>query len=168
MQARSQFVPNVNYSGAVSRGRNDLFGSAFPNNGATTSSAVATLNAFWEVDLWGRVRRLNESARAQFLASEEARRGVRLEPVERCGRGLLALAGVGSGVGNHQRTTNSFGESLKIFTQRLEGGTASTWKQRAPKPPWPTRPPRCRPSSTDFHDGKRALHFVGAQSRADP
>jgi multidrug efflux system outer membrane protein len=77
-QARSQFVPSVNYNGAVSRGRNDLFGSAYPNNGATVSSAVATLNAFWEVDLWGRVRRLNESARAQFLASEEARRGVRL------------------------------------------------------------------------------------------
>ncbi len=32
MQARSQFVPSVDYSGAVSQGRNDLFGSAFPNN----------------------------------------------------------------------------------------------------------------------------------------
>lgn len=30
----------------------------------------------WELDLWGRVRRLSESARAQFLATEEARRGV--------------------------------------------------------------------------------------------
>ena len=40
-------------------GKNDLFGSAFPNNAATVNSASATLNAFWEVDLWGRVRRLN-------------------------------------------------------------------------------------------------------------
>jgi multidrug efflux system outer membrane protein len=30
----------------------------------------------WELDLWGRLRRLNESARARYLASEEARRGV--------------------------------------------------------------------------------------------
>ena len=30
MQARSQFVPSANYNGTVSRGRNDLFGSAFP------------------------------------------------------------------------------------------------------------------------------------------
>jgi outer membrane protein, multidrug efflux system len=30
----------------------------------------------WELDVWGRVRRLNESARAQYLATEEARRGV--------------------------------------------------------------------------------------------
>src|SRR5260370_1178755 len=77
MQARSQFVPTVNYNGTVSRGRNDLFGSGFPNNATTVNSAAATLNTFWEVDLWGRVRRLNESARAQFLASESARRGVR-------------------------------------------------------------------------------------------
>jgi multidrug efflux system outer membrane protein len=78
MQARSQFFPNAGYSGVVGRGRNDLFGGAFPNGGTTASSALVSLNAFWEVDLWGRVRRLNESARAQFLASEEARRGVRL------------------------------------------------------------------------------------------
>ena len=30
----------------------------------------------WELDLWGRVRRLTESARAQYLATEEARHGV--------------------------------------------------------------------------------------------
>ena len=66
MQARSQFVPSATYGGAVSRGRNDVFGSAFPNNGATVSSSTATLNTFWEVDLWGRVRRLNESAREAF------------------------------------------------------------------------------------------------------
>ena len=34
----------VDYGGAVSRGRNDLFGSAFPNNAVVTSSATATLN----------------------------------------------------------------------------------------------------------------------------
>ena len=30
----------------------------------------------WELDLWGRVRRLKEAARAEYLATEEARRGV--------------------------------------------------------------------------------------------
>ena len=30
----------------------------------------------WELDLWGRLRRLTESARAQYLATEEARHGV--------------------------------------------------------------------------------------------
>ena len=30
----------------------------------------------WELDVWGRIRRLTESARAQYLATEEARHGV--------------------------------------------------------------------------------------------
>ena len=125
MQARSQFVPNVDYSGAVSRGRNDFLGSAFPNNGATANSAVATLNAFWEVDLWGRVRRLNESARAQFLASEEAQRGVRLSLLSDVATAYFQLLELDQELEIANRTTNSFSESLKIFTQRVEGGTAS-------------------------------------------
>jgi multidrug efflux system outer membrane protein len=124
-QARSQFVPNVGYSGAVSQGRNDLFGSVFPNNGTTTGSAVATLNAFWEVDLWGRVRRLNESAKAQFLASEEARRGVRLSLLSDVATYYLHLLELDQEIEITRRTTNSFGESLKYFTERLQGGTAS-------------------------------------------
>lgn len=59
MQARSQFVPSLNYNANVSRGRNFVFDTSFPDTGATVNSAAATLNAFWEVDLWGRVRRLN-------------------------------------------------------------------------------------------------------------
>jgi multidrug efflux system outer membrane protein len=125
MQARSQFVPNLDYSGAVSQGRNDLFGSAFPNNGITTGSAAATLNAFWELDLWGRVRRLNESARARLLASEEARRGVRLSLLSEVATDYLQLLELDQEMEIARNTTNSFGESLKIFTQRLNGGTAS-------------------------------------------
>jgi multidrug efflux system outer membrane protein len=125
MQARSQFMPSVDYGGTVSQGRNDLFGSAFPNNGVTTGSAVAALNAFWEVDLWGRVRRLNESARAQFLTSEEARRAVRLSLLSDVATDYLRLLELDQEMEIAKSTTNSFGESLKIFTQRLEGGTAS-------------------------------------------
>jgi len=125
MQARSQFVPNVDYSGVVSRGRNDLLGSAFPNRGATAGSAAAALNAFWEVDLWGRVRRLNESARARFLASEEARRGVRLSVLSEVATDYFRLIELDRELEIAGRTTNSFGESLRIFNQRVEGGTAS-------------------------------------------
>jgi outer membrane protein, multidrug efflux system len=125
MQARSQFVPSVTYNGTVSRGRNDVFGSGFPNNGGTVNSAVATLNAFWEVDLWGRVRRLNESARAQFLASEEARRGVRLTLLSDVATTYFQLLELDQELEIANRTTNSFGESLRIFSMRLNGGTAS-------------------------------------------
>ena len=125
-QARSQFFPSVNYDGSVGRGRNDLLGSAYPNGGATASSAVTTLNAFWEVDLWGRVRRLNESARALFLASEDARHGVRLSLLSEVATAYLQLVELDQELEITGRTTNSFGESLKIFSQRTEGGTGTS------------------------------------------
>jgi multidrug efflux system outer membrane protein len=124
-QARAQFVPSLNYNGLVSRGRNDLLGSVYPNNGAMLSSAATTLNAFWEVDLWGRVRRLNESARAQFLATEEARHGVRLSLLSDVASDYFRLLELDQALEIARHTTNSFGESLKIFTQRAQGGTAS-------------------------------------------
>jgi multidrug efflux system outer membrane protein len=125
METRAQFMPSVDYGGTVSQGRNYLFGSAFPNKGVTSGSAVTALNAFWELDLWGRIRRLNESARAQLLASEEARRGVRLSLLSEVAADYLQLLELDQELEIARRTTNSFGESLKIFTQRLEGGTAS-------------------------------------------
>ena len=125
MQARAQFVPSVGYNGNVSRGRNDLFASGFPNNGATVNSAIATVNAFWEVDLWGRVRRLNESDRAQLLASEEARRGVRLSLISDVATTYFELLELDQELEIATRTTNSFAESLRIFSQRVAGGTDS-------------------------------------------
>ncbi len=125
MQARSQFVPSANYDGIVSRGRNQVAGSAFPNNARTASTASATLNAVWELDLWGRIRRLNEGARARFLASEEARHGVRLSLVSEVATDYFGLLELDQELEIAGRTTNSFTESLRIFSQRLQGGTAS-------------------------------------------
>jgi multidrug efflux system outer membrane protein len=125
MQARSQFVPSLSYNGVVGRGRNYVFGSSFPNNGTTVNSASVALNAFWEVDLWGRVRRLNESARAQFLASEEARRGVRLTLLSDVATAYFQLLELDQELEIAGRTTNSFAESVRIFSRRMEGGTAS-------------------------------------------
>ena len=67
MQARSQFIPGINYNATVGRGRNVVFGTALPNNATTLSSSATRLSAFREFDLWGRVRRLNEGARARFF-----------------------------------------------------------------------------------------------------
>jgi len=125
MQARSQFVPSVGYSGVISRGRNELFDSPISNGGATVNSASTTLNALWEVDFWGRIRRLNESARAQFLATEEARRGVRLSLLSEVATDYFRLLELDQELEIASSTTTSFAESLKIFTQRLNGGTGS-------------------------------------------
>src|SRR5262249_15010037 len=127
-QARSQFVPHVGYEGEISRGRNELLGSPIPagSRGAKTADAVfAALNASWEVDLWGRIRRLNESARASFLASEEARRGIRLSLVAEVAQAYFELLELERRLQIANHTTDSFKESARIFSQRFEAGGAS-------------------------------------------
>src|SRR3954469_22419995 len=124
-QARAEFFPSATYNGTVGRGRNVLFGSPASANGASSSSAAVTLNAFWEVDLWGRVRRLNESARAQFLASEEAQQGIRITLLSEIASAYFQLLELDNELEIAERTTNSFSESLRIFNRRVSGGTAS-------------------------------------------
>jgi multidrug efflux system outer membrane protein len=124
-QAKAQFMPSATYNGTINHGRNVAFGSPLPNNGATESSAALTLNAFWEVDLWGRVRRLNEAARAQFLASEEARRGVQVSLLSEVASAYFQLLELDNELEIAARATDSFSESFRIFNRRLVGGTAS-------------------------------------------
>ena len=127
-QAKAQFVPRVGYEGATSRGRNEFLGSANPpgpTGARTGDAAYAALNASWEIDLWGRIRRLNESARASFLASEEARRGVRLSLVAEVAQAYFELLELERRLHIANRTTDSFKESARIFNQRFEAGGAS-------------------------------------------
>lgn len=124
-QARAQFLPSINYQGSVSRGRNEFLGSPAPNNGNTGDAALAVANAAWEVDLWGRIRRLNESARAQYLATEEARRGVMLSLLSSVASSYFQLLQLDLQLQIAQRTADSFDNSLKMFNQRLQGGVAS-------------------------------------------
>lgn len=56
-------------------------------------SFLGGMEAVWEVDLWGRVRRMNEAARANFMATQEGRRPVIISLVSgvpgRTGTGIL-------------------------------------------------------------------------------
>ncbi|HYW47303.1 MAG TPA: efflux transporter outer membrane subunit [Bryobacteraceae bacterium] len=54
-------------------GANTQVPAGYPLDASYTQAGAALS---WELDLWGRLRRLTESARAQYLATEEARRGV--------------------------------------------------------------------------------------------
>lgn len=124
-QARALFFPAVGYEGVVSRGRNELLGTPLPDNGRTSDSAAALATSTWEIDFWGRIRRSNESARAQYLASEEGRRGVMLSLVSDVAQAYFELLELDLELQIARQTTNAFGESLRMFTERFEQGLAS-------------------------------------------
>src|SRR6185503_16640366 len=69
--ARSNRLPDVGYIASVERARDDPIANP---SGALDTKWTAKLGFSWEVDLWGRVRRLTEAAKAQYLATEQARR----------------------------------------------------------------------------------------------
>ena len=124
-QARSQFFPQATYSALASRQKNVAPGGSPVPNQPTSSLFSGDASASWEIDLWGRVRRLTESARAQFLASEEARRDVTISVVAQVAQDYFQLLALDRQLAIARAATNSYGESLRLFTQRLEGGVAS-------------------------------------------
>ena len=124
-QARSGFFPQINYTATAARGQNVAGGNTPSPTGTIGNVFAADVNASWEIDLWGRIRRLNESARAQFLASEEVRRDVMISLIAQVAQDYFQLLALDQQLVIAQQSTNSFGQSLKIFNQRLQGGVAS-------------------------------------------
>src|SRR3989441_11530746 len=59
----------------------------------------AGMDLTFELDLWGRLRRGTEAARAELLASEETRRVVLMTPVADVARGPFRLLGRGPELG---------------------------------------------------------------------
>jgi multidrug efflux system outer membrane protein len=123
--ANAAFFPQVGYGGDIGRGRNALYNSLAPLNGATASSAQLNLNAAWEIDLWGRIRRSSEAARAQYLATDEARRGVMITLVSQVAGTYFQLLQLDQEMEIQRAATNAYAGSYQIFNDRLFNGVAS-------------------------------------------
>jgi multidrug efflux system outer membrane protein len=120
-QTRSLALPSVGYSGGATSGRNQG-GAAFGKSG---DSGSAFLNAVWEIDFWGRIRRLNEAELARYLATDEARRGVIVSLVGDISQAYFELLELDLEREISVRSRDSFGKSFDLFQSRLEGGIAS-------------------------------------------
>lgn len=79
----------------------------------------------WELDVWGRVRRLNEAARAQYLATEDARRGVITTLVADVSETYLQLRALDLELEIARRTRDVATDSLRLTETRRTGGVAS-------------------------------------------
>jgi outer membrane protein, multidrug efflux system len=108
--------PDVDYEVRTGYGR---------QGGETGAALVANVGAFWEVDLWGRIRRLNEAARAQYLASEEGRRAVRLALGAEVASAYFDLRELDAELAIAHETVDAFQNTVDLFDKRLRGGTAS-------------------------------------------
>jgi multidrug efflux system outer membrane protein len=124
-QARSQLLPQVGYGGEANRGKNEYLGLPVPNGGHTGNSFLAGVGAVWELDLWGRVRRMNEAARANFMATQEGRRGVMISLVSGVAAAYFELLELDDQLAIARRTRDSYERTLKLFSDQHAGGLAS-------------------------------------------
>ena len=148
ISTRSQMFPQATYEGGASRGRQfgieqeqtviqfDKKGEPILNKNKTAAKTtdltfggnqtfdtfLGTLNAAWEIDLWGRIRRATESSRADLLASNDFRRGVVLSLVSQVAQTYFQLLELDAELEIAQRSTKTFGETLELFQRQFEGG----------------------------------------------
>jgi NodT family efflux transporter outer membrane factor (OMF) lipoprotein len=136
LQARALFrvtradqFPTVDASASIIQTRIPTVGA---NAGAPPDAidrdfgyAQAGFNLGWEIDVWGRLRRLTESARAQYFATEEARRGVVTTLVADVTESYLALRALDLELAIARRTQQVATDSMRLTQTRFDRGIAT-------------------------------------------
>lgn len=119
--ARSEALPQVGYDVVGGRER-----SYAPSPGDPDSQEFSTitglLNATWELDVWGRIRRSTEAAQANLMAQEDVRRGVMLTLVTDVAAGYFHLLELDRELAIAQESSVAFGKTLELFTLRYKAG----------------------------------------------
>jgi outer membrane protein, multidrug efflux system len=84
-----------------------------------------TASISYEADFWGRYRRAGEAARAELLASEEARRAVRLAVAAGVAAGYFDLAAFERQLAVVEGTLTTRREAVRLQRARFDAGTIS-------------------------------------------
>jgi outer membrane protein, multidrug efflux system len=119
--AASQLYPQISYEGLASRQKafNPLEG-AFEN--LTFNLFGGLFNAVWELDVWGRIRRSTEAARANLFAQEDIRRGVMLTLVSDVATAYFRLIEFDRELEIAHDSSKAFKYTLDLFTHRFQLG----------------------------------------------
>ena len=124
---RSQGRPQIGYglSGNRSRTSEEKLPALIDPLSTTWSSLVS---ASWEIDLWGRIRRETEAARANLLATEEARRGVILTLISSTVLSYVTLLDLDEQLRVTEATIDGRRQNVAIFEKRLAKGWISEFE----------------------------------------
>lgn len=126
--SQSQLYPQVDLTVSENLIVNSAIGANrinIPGVKFTSSYVQAGFSLNWELDLWGRVRRLNEAARAQYLGTEEARRGVITTLIADVSSTYFALRELDLELDIAHKTRDIAQNSLKLTTTRKDRGVAT-------------------------------------------
>lgn len=126
--ARSQFFPTVNAGGDLLTTRTSQRGAVPLPPGTNPHRDFGDLflsMPAYEIDLWGRIRRANEAARAQLLATRDAQETVRLTLVSAVVTAYLDLLELDYSLEISRRTLEGRTNSLSLTVSRQQGGVSA-------------------------------------------
>ncbi len=127
---RSEQFPNVAAGGSVQFNRLSRDGATpipsalLPNQNRTFGTAVLKLLSF-EIDIWGRLRRATQAARANLLSAEETRKAVVTTLVSDVATSYLTLRELDYELEISRRTLQTREESLALVRERQTGGVST-------------------------------------------
>ena len=124
---RSQLFPQI--GAGAQAGKQLASEAAWPgiSSGVNPKSNayLVNLGATWEIDLFGRLRRATEAARADVLATEEGWRGTILSLVSAVATSYINLIDLDQQLEIARETVRAREASKRIFELRFEGGAVS-------------------------------------------
>lgn len=134
-QANAAFVPTLSANALTQRAR--LSQRSFSASPSLQSGAVSPLydndqlyaGVSYEIDLWGRLRRASESARAQLLATAFGRDTTRLSVAANVAQTYFALRSIEAQLLATQASLRTREASLELVTKRVRAGYSSSLDQ---------------------------------------
>lgn len=112
--AQADQLPSITAAAESGRAGND--------KGSGQTQSTAGVSASFELDLWGKYRRLSEAARARLLAGEAARDTVRLTLTADVANNYFALRMLDEQLLIAQRTLKARQENVRIYESRYKNG----------------------------------------------
>ena len=124
---RSALFPQIGVGASAGQDRfsENMATPLSPNMDNPATAYQMSLSGSWEIDLWGKLRRATESAKASLLATEENRRAVVLSLVAAVANGYVNLRDLDKQLEVAVATAQSRKESYGVFKLRFEGGLVS-------------------------------------------
>jgi outer membrane protein, multidrug efflux system len=120
---RSAQFPQVSGSASATRQRlSETTALGVGSGRAQFNDYGVNLSASFELDIWGRLRRASESARASLLASQQGRGTVVLTVVTTVASGYIQLRALDRRLEIAQHTSQSLGEAARLQRVRFDEG----------------------------------------------
>jgi len=121
---RALYFPSVNLGGGVERSKIRFRGDQFTGSNIDNDFSVP-FNLRYEVDIWGKVRRQVESARAMEHATEESLNALRLSVAGEVAQTYWALRAVDADRALLDRTLVLRRRALELLTNQRDAGAIS-------------------------------------------